>query len=217
MNKTFYRTVGSVPCVLSLSFSLVLIAARVPRLNAQGLIDDVFLRFGPLSLRTQNANDIATQRNYGGPRTAGLIGSVCSACLLSGSQGGRNALAAAGFSQLGVTLPGLNSLSGGNQFFGQAPAPQTFFPSFQDPFAAGGAFAPAISNALGILGFGTGSASPFGFGSTFLSNLDPVFSGGFGLMASADSVRASWRRRSLVQTGRQCLCPGPALRPSYRY
>ena len=119
----------------------------------------------------------------------------------------------------GVTLSGLNSLSGGNQFFGQAPAPQTFFSSFQDPFAAGGAFAPAISNALGILGFGTGSASPFGFGSTFLSNSDPVFSGGFpASVASADSVRASWRRRSLVQTrAGNVLLPGPALRPSPRW
>jgi hypothetical protein len=78
-----------------------------------------------------------------------------------------------------VTFPGLDSLSGGSQFFGQAPPPQTFSPTFQDPFAAGGAFAPAINNALSILGFGTGSTSPSNFGSTFLSS-DPVFSGGFG-------------------------------------
>jgi hypothetical protein len=175
-----YTTARKALAMLSMSLSLILLAVWAPQVNADDFLNPAFFNNLPLSLQTQNATDIAIQRHFGGPRDAGLIGSVCSACLLSGFQGGRNALAAMGLSQLGVTFPGLDSLSGGSQFFGQAPPPQTFSTTFQDPFAAGGAFTPAINNAFRILGFGTGSTSPSNFGSTFLLNSDPVFSGGFG-------------------------------------
>lgn len=167
---------------LGWTLALLLAAGGTSLSRAQGtgdgLVAPELLGVFPLSLRTQNAFEIASQRNFGGPRTAGLIGSVCSACLSSGTTQGLNALAAQGFAQGGASLPGLNVLAGGNQFAGQAVLPQTFAPTFQNPLAAAGNFDFAIGNALNLLNWGTGANAPFNFGTSALLGFDPLFSGG---------------------------------------
>lgn len=166
--------------VLAVSLFLALIVAPPPRVHAD-LPHAVFFANVPLHFQTHTATDVAYGRHWGSAADAGLIASTHPGVFQSLNPWSLHGLAGQGLRELGVSLPGLDSLFGGSQFYGQAALPQSYYPGFQDPLAPGGVYADAFSNAVSILNMGFGSASPYNFGTSFLQGADPVFGGGFGL------------------------------------